>query len=192
MKTTSRNPDSVSSVKMTPLEARSARTIFMTADRQCDFEMVEAVVDAIDDGPVSEDRGKTAPARLDHLGLAAHVKETFVLPGEARGRQVLGGRRAAHRNCDPGAAFRLERAIRRRDLAAQFRIAGGFVDQMAGSLGALGQKLYIVMVKIGKEAAQPVPGTSESERLAISTGSERKAVGDPTAIRREQGRELAQ
>ncbi len=30
MKTTSRNPDSVSKVKMTPLLARSERTIFIT------------------------------------------------------------------------------------------------------------------------------------------------------------------
>jgi hypothetical protein len=79
-----------------------------------------------------------------------------------------------------------------RDLAAQFRIARGSVDQLAGSLGALGQKLNIVMVKIGEEAAQPVPGTSESERLSVSTRSECKAVGDPTAVRGKQGRELAQ
>src|SRR6516162_876497 len=154
--------------------------------------MVEAVVHAIDNGPVSEDRGKTAPAGLDHLGLAAYVQETLVLPGEARSREILGSRRAAHRNGGPGAAFGLERAIGRCDLTTQFRIASGLVDQQAGSLGALGQKLYIVMVEIGEEAAQPVPGTSQSERLAVSTGDERKAVGDPTTIRCKQGRKLAQ
>ena len=63
---------------------------------------------------------------------------------------------------------------------------------MAGSLGALGQKLYIVVIEIGEEAAQLVDRPGRRERLAIGAGSERKAVGDPTAIRREQGIELAQ
>ena len=124
------------------------------ADRQRDLEMVEAVVDAIDDGPVGEDRGKAPPACLDHLGLAAHVQETFVLPGEARSRQIFGGRRAAHRDCDPGAAFGLERAIGRRDLAAQIRIAGGFVDQLSGSRSALGEQRHIVVIEIGEKPAQ--------------------------------------
>src|SRR6266700_8094751 len=53
------------------------------ADRERDLEVVEAVVDAVDDGPVGEDRSEAAPASLDHLGLAAHVEETLVLPGEA-------------------------------------------------------------------------------------------------------------
>jgi hypothetical protein len=57
------------------------------------------------------------------------------------------------------------------------RIGRGLVAQLAGSLGAPGQKLYIVMVKIREEAAQLVPGTSESERLAVGTSSERKAAG---------------
>ena len=35
----------VSSVKITPLEAWSALTIFMISDRERDFEMVEPVVD---------------------------------------------------------------------------------------------------------------------------------------------------
>src|SRR6516162_10820554 len=50
------------------------------ADRERDLEMVEAVVDAVDDGPVSEDRGKAPPASLDDIGLAVHVQETLVLP----------------------------------------------------------------------------------------------------------------
>ena len=80
-------------------------------DRERDLEVVEAVVDAIDDGAVGEDRGKAAPAGLEHVGLAAHIQKALVLAGEARGRQVLGGRRAAHRDRDAGAAFLLERAI---------------------------------------------------------------------------------
>ena len=37
------------------------------ADRQRDLEMVEAVVDAIDDGAVGEDRGEAAAAGLEQV-----------------------------------------------------------------------------------------------------------------------------
>ena len=114
--------------------------------------MIEAVVDAIDDCPVSEDRGKAPSASLDHISLAAHVQETLVVPGETRSRQIFGGRRAAHRDRDPGAAFGLQRAIGRRDLAAQIRIAGGFVDQLPGCRSALTEQRNIVVIEIGEKA----------------------------------------
>ena len=57
--------------------------------------MVEAVVDAIADGPVGEDGGEAAPAGLDQGRLAAHVQEAVVLAGEAGGRQILRRGRAA-------------------------------------------------------------------------------------------------
>ena len=110
--------------------------------------MVEAVVDAIDDGAVGEDRRKAAPAGFDHVGLAAHIQKALMLTGEARGRQVLGGRRAAHRDRDASAAFPLERVIRSRNLFAQPRLAGRLVDDPAGGRGPLGEERHIVMVEI--------------------------------------------
>ena len=98
MNTTSRKPDSVSSVNITPLAARSERTIFMHADRERDLEVVEALVDAVGDGAVGEQRGEAAPDRVEQHGLAADVQEGLVLAGEAGGRQILGGGRAAHRD----------------------------------------------------------------------------------------------
>ena len=91
------------------------------ADRQSDLEMVEAVVDAVDDGAVGEDRGEAAPARLEQIVFAAHIEKALMLSGKTRGRQVFGGRRAAHRDRDIGAAFGFERSIRRSDLLAQAR-----------------------------------------------------------------------
>ena len=57
MNTTSRNPDSVSRVNITPAAPRSLRTMCCTPDRQRDRGMVEAVVHAVGDGAVVEQRG---------------------------------------------------------------------------------------------------------------------------------------
>ena len=46
------------------------------ADRQSDLEMVEAVVDAVDDGAVGEHRGEAAPARLEQVAGAADVQDS--------------------------------------------------------------------------------------------------------------------
>jgi hypothetical protein len=51
------------------------------------------------------------PARLDYVGLAAHVQKALMLPGETGGRQILGSRRAAHRDCDFGTASLFELAV---------------------------------------------------------------------------------
>ena len=100
--------------------------------------MVEAVVDAIDDGAVGEDRGEAAPAGFDQFGLAADVEIALVLTGKARRRQILGGRRAAHGDGDTGAVLLFERAIGTRDLLAQPRAAGRLVDDPASRCGPLG------------------------------------------------------
>ena len=60
-------------------------------DRQRHLEVVEAVVDALDDGAVGKDRGEAAAAGLEQVGLAAHIQKALVLAGEAGGRQILGG-----------------------------------------------------------------------------------------------------
>ena len=105
MNTTSRKPDSVSSVNITPLAPRSARTIFMHADRERHLEVVEALVDAVGDGAVGEQRGVAAPHRVEQHRLAADVQEGLVLAGEAGGRQILGGRGTAHRDRQVVAVF---------------------------------------------------------------------------------------
>jgi hypothetical protein len=91
---------------------------------------------------------------LDHFGLAAHVQEALMLPRKARGRQVFGGRRTAHRNCDPGAVFLLEPAICRGDLATQMSISGRRIDNFAGGRSTLRKKPHIVVIKIAEEPAQ--------------------------------------
>ena len=150
-------------------------------DRQGDLEMVEAVVDAIDDGAVGEDRRKAAPAGFDHVGLAAHIQKALMLTGEACGRQVLGGRRAAHRDRDAGAAFPFERVIGSGDLFAQPGVAGRLVNDLSCGRGPLSEKRHIVMVEIREQSAQLLPGLGFAERVAVGRRSQREPFRDPGA-----------
>ena len=119
MKTTSRNPDSVSSENMTPEEARSERTIFMTPIESASLEVVEALVDAVVDGTVDEQAGEAAPAGVEQARVALDVQVGLVLAGEARGREVLGGGRAAHGQADVLAVLRLQLPVSPEDLVDQ-------------------------------------------------------------------------
>jgi hypothetical protein len=52
-----------------------------------------------------------------------------MLAGKAGRRQVLGSRRAAHRDRDIGAVSFFERAVGGRDFSAQIRMAGSVIDK---------------------------------------------------------------
>ena len=66
------------------------------ADAERDLKMIEALVDAIGDGAVGEERGEAAPACLEQRVAALHVEIGLLLAGEARVGQVFGGGAAAH------------------------------------------------------------------------------------------------
>src|SRR6516164_1175285 len=119
--------------------------------------MVEAVVYAIDDGAVGEDRRKALPARFDHRGLAAHVQKALVLAGKARIRKVFRGRRAANRDGHASAALALEASIAIRNFLGQPRIAGCLVDKLPSGCCTLGEERDIVVIKIRQELAQSLP-----------------------------------
>ena len=69
-------------------------------DRQRDLEMIEAVVDAVGNRAIREQRGEAAPARIHEIARPANIEVAVVLPGEARIRQIFGGGRAAHGDRD--------------------------------------------------------------------------------------------
>ena len=114
-----------------------------------------------------------------------------MLPRETRGRQIFGGRRAAHCDCNPGAVFLLERAIGRSDLAAQMSISRRRIDNFAGGCSALGQKAYVVVIKIAEEPAQLARGPGSGKCLAIGTSSQRETFGHSPAVRSEHRIKLA-
>ena len=111
MNTTSRKPDSVSRVNITPLLADVGAHHLHHADRQADLEMIEAVVDAVDDAAIGEQRGEAAAAGLEQIVVAADVKVALMLAGEAGGGQVFRGGRTAHRDSHAGAGFAFQGAV---------------------------------------------------------------------------------
>ena len=55
------------------------------------LKVIEAMFDAIVDGAISKQAGKTASAGIDQILLAPHIKIGILLTSEARRGQVLGG-----------------------------------------------------------------------------------------------------
>ena len=104
MNTTSRKPESVSRVNMTPAAPEIAAHHVLHAGRERHRAVIEALVHAIGNGAVVEQRGEHLVHGAQHAGLAAHVEEGFLLAGEGGLRQVLGGGRGAHRDRDVRAA----------------------------------------------------------------------------------------
>jgi hypothetical protein len=113
------------------------------ADRQEDLEVVEAVVDAINNGAVGEQRGKALPASLEHVVRAADIQIALMLAGEAGGWQVLGGGRAAHRDRDVVAVFRFQFAVGLHDRLAQCIGGGGGVDNLPSRARAFREQRHV-------------------------------------------------
>ncbi len=109
-----------------------------------------------------------------------------MLPGETGRRQILGSRRAAHRNCDFGTASLFEPAIGGGDFCAKFGIAGGVVNQAAGGGAALGKQCHILVVEAREKPAQLRPNPGLGDRRPIGLRGQRKTVGYPLAQQRAQ------
>jgi hypothetical protein len=65
-----------------------------------DERVIEALVDAVGDRAVGEERGKRTAAVLQQRGVALHVQIGLLLAGEARIRQILRRGAAAHRDIE--------------------------------------------------------------------------------------------
>ena len=68
------------------------------------------------------------------LSARRDVEEGVLLAGEARRRQVLGGRRGAHREADVLAVLVLQPAVAGEDLGREVVGEAGAVDDLAGAL----------------------------------------------------------
>jgi len=154
-------------------------------DRQRHLEVVEAVVDAVDDSAIGEDRGNAASTCVDHLGFAMHVQKAVVLTGEAGGRQVFGSRRAADRDSHARSTFLLECLIGLGDAGAEIRVARRLVDDLSRGGGPLGQQRHVVVVEIRKKPAQFAPSTGAGQHIAVGRSRQCKAVRNPHPLRGE-------
>ena len=176
MNTTSRKPDSVSKVNITPLDGEIGAHHLHHPDGERDLEVIEAVVDAIDDGAVGEQRGKAAPAGLEQVLLATDVQIALVLTGEARGRQILGGRRAAHGDRHVGAVLLLELAIGGSDRLRAAPPCRSPHRRSRAPCGTLRQKRDIGLVELIECRMQRLPGLRGGQGVAIGLRDDGKAV----------------
>ena len=151
------------------------------ADRQRDLEMVEAVVDAIDDAAVGEQRGEAESAGLEQILRATDVQIALVLAGEAGGRQVLGRRRTAHGNSDIGAILGLKLAIGIDDGLAQGIGPGGAIDDVTRLFRPFGQGRDVGDVESVQQCVQSGPSICLGECVAIGGGGQGKSVGNKHA-----------
>ena len=97
MNTTWSKPDSVSSENITPLAPRSLRTMRCTPADSATSACAEALVHAVGDGPVVVQRGEHVLDGRQQVVDAVDVEERLLLTGERGVRQILRGRRRAHR-----------------------------------------------------------------------------------------------
>ena len=155
------------------------------ADRQPDLEVIESVVDAIDDAAVGEQRGEALTAGLEQVVGAGDVEVGLVLAGEARGRQILGGRGAAHGDGDIGSVLLFERLVGGCDALAHRLRAGGGVDDPAGLGGVLREQREVGDVEVVQQRAQRRPGVGRLQGFVIGLRGQREAVGNADALRTE-------
>ena len=133
MKTTSRNPDSVSSEKNTPEAARSDPDHLHDADRQRQLEMVEPSLDPVmDPRAVGEQAPVATTAGFEQRPVAMDVEVGLLLAGEALA--VDGSSRS--RSFAPRGSRRLllllEAAIAGDDLPRQVLGQAGSVHDLPG------------------------------------------------------------
>ena len=165
----------------------------LNADGQCDLQVIETVVLAVHDCSVGEQRGVAFAAGAQQLGFSVNVQVSFLLPGEARLRQILRGRAAAnsHRQRRSPAAPR-KLPVGGADGFGNRRGEIRIDDEPANGGTGLCQRLLAVMVRIqvlaqlGRELvgldvrAIRRRSRRESERHANAGGRERaRHFGQP-------------
>ena len=87
----------------------------LDSDGERDLQVIEAVLGAVRDRAVREQRGETAVHRVEEVLLSAYVQITLLLAGEARAGKVLRGGAAPHRHVAACAVLALQAPIGRDD-----------------------------------------------------------------------------
>ena len=154
----------------------------MTPTDSADLEVVEALIDAVMDGAVGEQAGEASAARVEQTLGALDVEIGLLLSGEARRRQVLGGRRTAHRQTDIFAVLVLKLAVRVENLRGQVVREPGAVDDLSGALGLACQHGDVGGVDFVELGVQRVPGAGAFQHVAVGLGGGGEPVRNADAL----------
>jgi hypothetical protein len=139
--------------------------------------VIEAVVDAIGDRAVGEDRGEAAAAGVEQCIRATDVEKAFMLAGEARRRQVLRRRRATHCDRYVGAVVGFQLPIGADGLLPQLLDSRGAIDDAARFGCSLGEQVDAPLVELSEEPVKRLPRLCGGERVAVGGGRKGEAVG---------------
>ncbi len=164
----------------------------LDAGRERHLEVIETLVDPIGDRPVGEQRRVAAPDRIQHHLLATDVQIGIVLAGKARGRQILGRGRRAHRDRQILAIGLHELAPGGQDLLARPLGQARRIDDLAAAGAGAGQRLDIGLVEPIQLRMQFSPRIRLGERVAKRLRRDRKAVRLAHAERHELPVHLAE
>ena len=126
------------------------------------------------------------------LSFALDVEIRILLAGEARRRQVLGGRRAAHGETHLLAVLLLKLAVGIQNLGGQVVGEPGAVDDLTGALAFARQRGDVGGVEVVELGMQTVPGAGLVQHVAIGLGGDGESVRDADALPGQLLEHLAQ
>ena len=101
---------------------------------------------------------------------ATDIEEALVLAGKARGRQILGRRRTAHRDGNVGPILRFELSIGFGDLLSKASVPVASKTIVPRFGGAFGQDIDAGLVDVIEKLMQPLPRSGRRERIAVGLG----------------------
>ena len=152
--------------------------------------MLEALMHAIRDGAIVEERGEDLVHRLQHGRRAAHVEKRLLLTGKGSFRQILRGGGGAHRDGNLSiAAHARERAhYRRFERGRKGRRHDGLSDVRAGRR----ELIHVVDVEAGECLGDARGKSALHEEVAKRLGGRCEASRNMHAERGELSDHLAE
>ncbi|VVN12319.1 hypothetical protein PS639_03855 [Pseudomonas fluorescens] len=146
------------------------------AGRQGHQLVVEALVDAVGNGAVVEQRGEHLFGGANDVFDATDVQEGLLLTGEGSVRQVFGGSRRAHGHGHVRVAGR-QRGERGADFGVEFLGELGFHDPLTDLRAGLGQGVHIVDVQGVERGMDLLVQAAQLQKITISLSCRGKATG---------------
>ena len=154
--------------------------------------MVEALVDSVVDGAIGEKTCETTAARVEQTLVTLDVEVRILLAGEARRREILGGRGAPDGEADVLAVLLLKLAVCSQNLAGQVVGESSAVDDLPRTFGFPRQRGDVGGVDVVELGVQPVPGTCLVQHVAIGRSGDGEPVRNADVLAGQLLEHLAQ
>ena len=154
----------------------------LDADAQGDLEVVEALIDAVADGAVREQRGETTLAGFQHGGGAMDIEIRFLLAGKTRVRQVFRGGGRAHSDIGRQFCGPLQFLISGDDFLLQVIGQRGVENCLAHGLAAFAEVGHVAGIEIGEGGADHGMELGLAQEMAVGVRRDGESAGDFHAL----------